>query len=945
MEKLNKEQKIAVEHVDGPMLIIAGAGTGKTKVVTSRILHLIQNEGVDPSEILALTFTEKATNEMQERVDIALPLGHEEISIKTFHGFCDSVLKESAHEIGLDNNYRLISQTDASLLIKKNLFKFSLEYYRPLGNPLKFISSLIGHFGRLKDEDILPSTYLSYAQSALEAAEDEESKEEAAKQMEIANFYNQYQNFIRQSGSLDFGDLIFYVLRLFEKRKTVLQKYQNRFKYIMVDEFQDTNFAQSKMVHLLAASHKNIVVVGDDDQSIYKWRGASLSNILEFEKKYPDTKKVVLVENYRSKQEILDLSYGVIQNNNPYRLEAEEGLDKKLRAFHGQSNKKIQLFKAKTYHDEVEAVVNEIQKLIDGGASYSDVAILARTNAHLRNFVLEMGRRGIPFQISQLQGFFQTGVVKDLTALISFLINPFNDVALMRVLSFPGFGVDAELVLGKAHQAKQKQNFLWSIISQKDDQQTIPGMGEKELDAAVELLRGLIGFSKRNSIGMVMNEFLVKTGYLRKLAENVSADNEDVIARIKRFSEIVADYEAEQDGENMKDFLEFLGLLEESGSISADKTVDSNAVNLLTIHSSKGLEFPYVFVVSLVQNRFPSVNRRDPFDIPEELVEEQLPHDKNIHKMEERRLFYVACTRAKNQLYLSYSEKYEGSRKWKPSIFMLESMETGLVEEIEVDSGGDLIQVKTKIQFEEVVKGKFPTKASFSQLSSFERCPQQYRFRYLLRLPSPNSHAANFGSSLHNTLNAFYEALQRGEQVDLNFLLSLYERYWISSGYESMAHHNARKKKGAEILTEFYEVNSKPFKVPAFLERGFTLKMDKANITGRIDRIDQLEDGTYEIIDYKTGTFKRGAKLDKDLQLTLYALAAKDLFKIPVSKLSLYFLDGNEKISTERTDEQLENCRDEVNAMIQEMHDSKFEPSPGFTCQYCEYRLICDAAK
>ncbi len=179
----------------------------------------------------------------------------------------------------------------------------------------------------------------------------------------------------------------------------------------------------------------------------------------------------------------------------------------------------------------------------------------------------------------------------------------------------------------------------------------------------------------------------------------------------------------------------------------------------------------------------------------------------------------------------------------------------------------------------------------------------------------------------------------------MNFLLSLYERYWISSGYESMAHHNARKKKGAEILKDFYEVNSNPFKVPAFLERGFTLKMDKANITGRIDRVDQLEDGTYEIIDYKTGTFKRGAKLDKDLQLTLYALAAKDLFNIPVSKLSLYFLDGNEKISTERTDEQLENCRDEVNAMIQEMHDSKFEPSPGFACKYCEYRLICDAAK
>ncbi len=945
---LNKDQKLAAGHDKGPLLIIAGAGTGKTKVITSRILHLMLEKGVSADQILALTFTEKAAQEMIERVDLAMPLGYEEVYIRTFHGFCDMVLKESGMEIGLDPSYRLISSLDACLLLRKNLFKFSLDYYRPLGNPNKFLFSLLNHFSRLKDEDILPSRYLQYAQKLVDEAKEDDDKENAAKTLEIATFYNQYQNFIRQQGCLDFADLIFYTLRLLEKRPSVLKKYQERFKYVMVDEFQDTNYAQSKLVHMLAAGHKNIVAVGDDDQAIYKWRGASLSNILQFEAKYSETKKVVLTQNYRSLQPVLDVAYEVIQNNNPYRLEVQEKLDKKL---HSQSNEemKVQILHAGHFQDEVKAVVDEIEMLVGDGAKLEDCAILARTNSHLQPYVKELTQRGIPYSVSQTQGFFRAGVMKDVLALLQFLKNPYDDVALIRLFSFPGFEIPFSEVLEVSQLAKNKQQQLWKYVKATSDQTQLPLPEVERMKDAVAILKDLLDRRGRNSVGVTLNEFFLQTGYLKGLAEGGSEEQVKQIDYLQRFSQLVADFELEHDPESIDEFLEYIGLLEGSGSVPGSVEERSvSGVQLLTTHGSKGLEFPNVFVVSLVQNRFPSINRRDPFEVPEELVDEPLPTDKGVHLMEERRLFYVACTRAKARLYLSYSDKYEGSRKWKPSIFVEESRESRHVETREVLPTKMIEEVKKKYVAQypgERLQKTFPKKASFSQFSSFQRCPQQYRFRYLLRLPSPSSHAANFGSSIHNTLNAFYLTLQRGETVSLDLMRELYEKYWISGGYESIAHHNARRKRGWEILENFYAVNSQPFVVPAFLERGFTLKTDLGDVTGRIDRIDKLDDGTYEVIDYKTGTSKKGAKLDKDLQLSLYGLAARDLFGLKVSQLSLYFLEDNQKVSTTRSDEQLNQCADELKELFDEIRSSEFAPDPGFACSFCDYRQICDAAQ
>ncbi len=313
-KKLNKEQQQAVEHKTGPLLIVAGAGTGKTTVVTERIKWLIGTNLAKPEEILALTFTEKAARQMEERVDVALPYGTFGHWISTFHSFADRILRQEALHIGLSPAFRLMTEAEAYLFVRQNFWKFDLTYFRPSGNPYKFIEGMIQHFSRLADEDVTPAEY--------------EKKAETTEEKELAKAFEVYEGLKAAEGVMDFSDLIGKTLKLFRTRPAILLRYQNQFKYLLVDEFQDTNFAQNELLSLLAGEKANITVVADDDQSIYRFRGAAVSNVIQFRGTYPQTKVVTLTKNYRSVQEILDRAYTLIQKNNPDRLEKKLKIDK-----------------------------------------------------------------------------------------------------------------------------------------------------------------------------------------------------------------------------------------------------------------------------------------------------------------------------------------------------------------------------------------------------------------------------------------------------------------------------------------------------------------------------------------------------------------------------------------------------------------------------------------
>lgn len=384
---LNPEQKAAVTHGSGPLLIVAGAGTGKTTVITERVAWLLREGKAKPEELLVLTFTEKAAQEMEERIDRLLPYGYVDILISTFHSFGERILREYGLEVGLDTRFRILSAAEQWLLLRNAQSTLPLKHYKPLGNPTRFLHALLTNFSRAKDEMVTPDQYLEYAQSLPKASEEE--KEVAEKTLEVAECYGAYEQLLRDSGHLDYGDLILQTLRLVQERPSVAANARKRFTHILVDEFQDTNFAQYELVKQLAAPRNNLTVVGDDDQSIYKFRGASISNILEFKRDFPGSAEVSLVRNYRSAQNILDLAYSFIQKNNPNRLEAQlndtmlqgkgrplaNPISKKLKSSHAGKGT-IRLLEEADADTEASAVVDDIlHKKKAEGASWNDFAI------------------------------------------------------------------------------------------------------------------------------------------------------------------------------------------------------------------------------------------------------------------------------------------------------------------------------------------------------------------------------------------------------------------------------------------------------------------------------------------------------------------------------------------------------------------------------------------
>jgi DNA helicase II / ATP-dependent DNA helicase PcrA len=929
LENLNPAQREAASHKNGPLLIIAGAGTGKTRVLTHRICHLIQG-GIDPDEILALTFTEKAALEMQERLDTLLPYGYVELWAKTFHGFSDAVLRERGLEIGLDTSYQILSQTDTALLLKKHLFELELNYYRPLGNPLRFISALVTHFGHLRDELISPETYLEYASSL--------DDEEGEKQLELAKAYQKYDEILMKEGVLDFASLQYLVVKLFETRPAVLTEYQERFKHIMVDEYQDTNTAQSRIVELLADRYRNLMVVGDDDQCIYKWRGASLSNILQFEETYKDAKKIVLKENYRSTQPILDLSYKVIQNNNPFRLESRENLDKNLIAKANLEPRLPRSVHFNHYAEEVKFVTEQVENYAQKeGCSYKDIAILVRATAHAAPYLDSFQKAGIPFYFSGAQGLYQRPEIKDFFAVLRLLLNPYDDVALFRVLSMPIFEFETEFLVSELHRSKTASTPLLKTLRNKET-------NDLSLKKFFDIFGELQQMVKTSSTSQILGVFIKKSSYLN-LFEDQNESEE--IQNIATFSQIVRGFEQTHGSTRLLECLDYLNSRAEMGDrvTPSEEALDSDTVKVLTVHAAKGLEFDTVFLVNLVQHRFPSIGRRDPLDFPEQLLRSQADKDAT-HLHEERRLFYVAATRAKKRLFLTHSDYYEGKKRWKPSVFVGEA--EGLFEasegEIEIVAATDSPEDKTLVF--EYQRAHRPLRLSFSRINTFQTCPLRYKFQYVYRLAEPLSHQLSFGQSVHNTLNTFYQEIKQGRQPSLERLNELLEKHWIPIGYTSPAHHEARKKRGQEILGNFFKTNSEAWVIPEYLERPFTLKVPSGlSVSGRIDRIDRLSDGTLEIIDYKTGKLKDQKHADKDLQLSIYALACKQVFKLPVSKLSLYYLEDNKKITTTRSSEQLTATQQELQVIAETMTTSDFAPKPSpFICKYCDYRLVCNKA-
>lgn len=962
---LNNEQRKAVTATEGPVLIVAGAGTGKTRVITTRVAHLLKTKkDLKPENILALTFTDKATDEMQERVESMIGEDAGDMWIFTFHAFARKILAENGSHIGIPANFNILNDVKKWIILKKLLPDFKLEYYLQLADPAGVLKGFVNFISRAKDELILPEEYLRYAEGLRKSFEKDkkglESQERKARELEVkreeevARIYNIYQERSLQDKALDFGDLIIYTIKLFKERPNILSMYQKQFKYIVVDEFQDTNIAQIELLHMLSAKHKNVCVVGDDDQAIYRFRGASYASFLKFKDKFPELKTIKLTQNYRSSGNILESAGRLITHNGVDRYDPDKNLWTEKGA-----GPAVKVLVAHEYRDEAKAVSDEIEALYRSfkgeNKRYSNIAVLYRAHMHKDILLRELKNRGIPVSVVRGVGLFQTEEIRDLVAYLKIVIDPSDSVSLTRVLTLSTWDIDIEDLITISNMAARREVPVYEIIKDPQALHKISKKAKRELKEFREDLKELMRIAKREDAAELFRALIERSGYISSLQKVKGAENEQKIFNISKLFRFIIDYLKNNNDQSLAGFLSYLDFyMQASGDEDQeDISVDEDAIRLMTIHSAKGLEFPYVFLISLVQNRFPTMKRRQAIPFPDSLMKERLPQG-DFHKEEERRLCYVAMTRAQKALFLSCIDK---SRN-RPSIFLKEimidkAMESGSISYTDIALTNDvqdrISELLDRFKVAEEKKGKRfalpkPKKLSFTQLDTFRKCPMQYKFSYIYRIPRKIKSHLTFGTNVHTTLEDFFTHVQKGEEVNQKALLELFDRHWHEFKYESRMDAANYRKTGERCLKVFFEKHKDMLhKPPLYLEKKIDLKVGDFVLDVRIDRIDDLGGNKIEVIDYKTGKEKDESYADEDLQLSIYGLACKEVLKLDPVRLSFYYVKPNKKVSTVRSNEDFEGTKKIINDIGSKILAEKFEPKPGQLCKWCDYKGICPA--
>ncbi len=963
---LNDEQRRAVTHESGPLLIVAGAGTGKTQVITRRIAWLIATKRARPSEILALTFTDKAAAEMEERVDVLVPYGYTDVWISTFHAFGDRALRDHALELGLTPDFRILTKAEQVIFFREHLFEFPLDVYRPLGDPTRYVEAIIALISRAKDEDASPAEYRAHADRVIaEAAahpDDRELADFARQQQELALTYQRYQELLAKEGLVDFGDLITLTLRLLRERPAALRAYRERFKYILVDEFQDTNYAQFQLVRLLVADSgpQNITVVGDDDQSIYKFRGAAISNILNFLDIYPHATQVVLTANYRSPQAILDAAYRLIQHNNPDRLEVKNALDKRLRAVRteGRPPEHVHL---DTLSSEADWVAQQIaQKVERETCRYKDCAILVRSNADADPFMRALNMRGVPYRFTGSRGLYNREEIRLAFAFLRALARPADNLSLYYLGVSPLYLISATDLAKALSHADRKHRTLEHVFRHLDAYPDLVEEIAPESRAAIgKLLDDLDEMRKvmnNHATGRVLYEYLVtRTGYIRRLATSGLPDDDVRVANLAKFFDLVARYGEIAAYDRVPEFVTHMDDLIAAGDdpAVAEAEFDQDAVTLLTVHKAKGLEFPIVYLVSCVAERFPTRSRGEPVPLPDPLVKDILPGG-DFHLQEERRLFYVAMTRAQRELYLTSARDYGGVRPRKVSRFVLEALDLPTADATAVHAAPvEAIHrhappANGQQNLEGLIPPDQPISLSYRQVDDYDLCPLKYKYTHILRVPLLRDHRVVYGAAIHEAIREYHRRKARRQLITFEDLVAYFERAWVNEGFISREHEDQRLAEGREVLAKFFAYQEASGQVPTFVEAPFSFQVGLTRVKGRWDRVD-LRGNEAVLIDFKTSDVRTQKDADRrareSLQLALYALAYREVYGSPPSRLELHFLGPQQVLvgTAAPNGELMDKTAGIIERVAAGIRAGQFIATPDFyrACRYCAFASIC----
>ncbi len=895
---LNAAQAKAVTHNTGPALVVAGAGTGKTTVITRRIAWLIATGKAKPDEILALTFTDKAAREMEERVDRLLPYGVVSTNIMTFHALGDQILRDQALEIGISTDFQVMSTFQQVIFLQQILPEMELSHYAPLGNPYQFLEALTQHFSRLKDECITPEAYAKFALTVRKGAQSEEEKDEADRVEELARAYHVYTQMAREQAKLDFGDQISLTIELFTKRPAILASYQRRFKYILVDEYQDTNYAQNQIVKMLSKEHQNIMVVGDDDQSIYRFRGAAIANILDFKEHYPKAKQIVLIENYRSTQEVLDTSYTLIGHNNPDRLEVKNGINKRLVGFsHGPAP---ELLQAATLPEEMQLVAQQVARLIAEGTEPRDIAILLRKNSQSQAVMLALEAEGVVAETSQRESLFAQAEIKALLNFVAVINDPHDSAAMYGLLAGDIYQLNLHSLVDLSSKAHRERVSLERYLKEL-------GERDSKISEALEAIAQYRDFASELSAGQLLYKFIHEQGYLGRLLDGAEENSAPArkIQNIAQFFGLIREFESVSLDPTIYHLWSYVSEMRasEADILAADSPLDQNVVRIMTVHKAKGLEFEAVFVVNLVGDVFPSRRMADKIKIPDGLI--GIETSREWHVAEERRLFYVALTRAKKYLYLSCSYDHGGARLRKMSPFVAEAL--GDVAQLPLEGKTGALEfinqfALPKAAQHDVVAHLYDDgwlNLTPHQIDDYLRDPEKFWLFHVLKLPQGPFHALVYGSAVHHAIEFYYRGRLAGRKVALKDTQQAFEDAWSSEGFVSKRHEEQRLIRGREVIKDFYN-RQKAADLPAMVEQPFSLLIPelKVRISGRYDAVFRHGKGgeEVEIRDFKTSQVKDQAgaerRLKDNIQLAIYALAWERTTNTPVTSVSLDFVES-----------------------------------------------------
>jgi DNA helicase-2/ATP-dependent DNA helicase PcrA len=937
LKKLTQSQSEAVTYTGKHLMIVAGAGTGKTTVITSRIAYLIE-QGVKPSQILALTFTDKAAREMEERVDQLLPYGVFGVNICTFHRFGEQILRQYGHTLGINEKTKVLTEVEQQIFLKNHITELPLKTLRPLSNPYNSVKILLKFFSTLKDNLAEPSgedLSLSKDNAGLEtdgisrrARDDNEEPDEDTREAVAA--YPVYQELMDKNNLLDFGDLLNKTYYLIKNNKGVKAEITRQYKYILIDEFQDTNYAQIELMKLLVSPETSLTIVGDDDQSIYRFRGATVGQMELVTKLYPDTKIITLKENFRSYQEILDSAYSLITKNNPHRLEFTAKVNKKLisRIEKANTTSSIQSYAFNNDYEEAEWIINDIATH-QSKRQLEDNCILVRSNAAAQIFIQKLTAANIAFTTKTEFGIADDPIVRALMNLFHVVTNPKEYLAFFSIATSPIYRIPSEVLV--------------PIIA--NSRHTFTAPEENIEEAQIETFQALIDDIKdirskihSSTTSEITINFVREKGHIDKYLDVYNNDEALIAASIVKFITICQRFESISREKTLLHFLESEDLLINDSEAIISENLNSG-VNLLTIHSAKGLEYPNVYLTNMAEGRFPNIDRGGGIAVPPELIKMQEDDDEHIR--EERRLCYVAITRAKENLILTYAKFYNGGvRERKPSRFFAE-MSPLQTQTVTKNAMGEDAKIDSESSPYKNKLWSIPIRS----LEDYERCPYHFKLNQIDKVPTADSPNLQIGRIMHKVFESYFRSVIKGKPLTESELVDIFEAGFDPSGHESEKLRDLRRNDCLIQITNFYQRFNK-FTKPTDIESDVAFKINGLTLKGRIDFLANTKDPV--IVDFKTGSVKNEDKAreksNDSLQIKTYAYYFFNQYhKMP--RAALYF-PSSDILSYAKIDEKvLAKTEEKIYKIISNIKAGNFKAKPNnIACQYCSTRPFCPYA-